>query len=90
MIAENEIIMLFLGAGLFIFILIHRLRLQEYQAFKILLAGYCLLLAGCFFTVLEGFFLEDLLNYMEHICYAGSSLLVTVWCMKVFGSKKGG
>ena len=84
---ENEIVMLLLGVGVLILLLANRIRLKRVPASKILIAGFYILLAGWAMTVLEGFFWEDLLNYLEHICYAASSLLVVIWCWKVFRSK---
>ena len=88
MIQENEIVMLLLGGGVFIFTLTNRLMFNRLPAWKILFAGLYLLFAGWILTVLEGFFWKDFLNYVEHMCYAGSSVLVAVWCCKVFGSGK--
>ena len=84
MINENEIVMLLLGGGVFIFILGNRLRLKYLQAWKTLIAGFYVLLAGLVLTVLEGFFWSACLNYLEHMCYAGSSILIAVWCWKGF------
>ena len=88
MIQENEIVMLLLGVGVFIFTLVNRSMFKRLQSWKILIAGFYVLLAGCVFTVIEGFFWIGLLNYLEHMCYAGSSLLVAFWCWRVFGSHK--
>ena len=51
---------------------------------EILIFGFYLTLAGWILTVLEGFFIKDFLNLVEHACYAGSSLSVAFWCFKVF------
>ncbi|MBW1801037.1 MAG: hypothetical protein JRJ85_09945 [Deltaproteobacteria bacterium] len=89
MIQENEIVMLLLGSGVFIFTLLNLPMLKRLQSWKVLIAGFYVLLAGWVLTVLEGFFWEGLLNYLEHMCYAGSALLVAFWCWKVFGSHRG-
>ena len=88
MIQENEIIMLLLGLGVFIFVLGNRRPLQRVPVSKVLISGFCTALTACIFTVLEGFFWKDFLNFMEHICYALSSVLVAFWCFKVFGNRK--
>ena len=80
----NEIVMLSIGMGVLIFILSNRTRLKHLAAYRILIAAFCLMLAGWILTVLEGFFYEWLLNFLEHLCYAASSLLLMVWCWKVF------
>lgn len=83
---ENEVVMLLIGVGVLIFILGSRPRLKRLPASKILIVGFYVLLAGWVLTVLEGFFCEGLLDYLEHMCYAVSSVLVAIWCWKVFGS----
>ena len=88
MIQENEILMLLLGICVFVFIQKNWIRLRNIPESKTLIAGFSMLLAGWLMTVLEGFFLKELLNYCEHMCYAGSALLLTVWCWKVFRSRK--
>ncbi len=83
---ENEIVMLLIGVGVLIFILGSRQRLKGLPSSNILIAGFYLLLASWAVTVLEGFIWEELFNYIEHACYAVGSVLVAVWCWKVFGS----
>ncbi len=82
MLMENEVIMLLLGTGVLMFILVNRTYVKKVNNWKILTWGYYILLSGWLFTVLEGFFLEYYLNLLEHICYAVSSVLFTVWCWK--------
>jgi hypothetical protein len=83
---ENEVVMLLIGVGVLIFILGSRQRLKRLPASKILITGFCMMLGSWVLTVLEGFFWKELLNYIEHTCYAIGSILVAVWCWKVFGS----
>ncbi|MGB2631251.1 MAG: hypothetical protein WBD24_07200 [Candidatus Omnitrophota bacterium] len=85
MVHENEVLMFLLGAGVMIFIISNRQRVRSIPASNILFIGYAVLLAGWMLTILEGFFLEKVLNYLEHISYAVSSILIVVWCWKVFG-----
>jgi hypothetical protein len=79
--------MLLLGVGVLILILVNRIRIKRLPESKILVAGFCVLLTGWAMTVLECFFWESFLNYVEHICYAVSSLLVLIWFWKVFASR---
>ena len=89
MIHENEIIMLILGGGVFIFTLVHHAQMQRIPAWRTLMSGFYFLLVAWVLTVLEGFFWETPLNYLEHLGYAFSSTLVAVWCWQVvFGSNK--
>ncbi len=88
MIQENEIVMLLLGIGASIFILVNRLQLNRLPSSNILLAGFSAALMGWALTVLEGFLVAGLLNILEHMCYAASSLLMAVWCWRAFGAAK--
>jgi hypothetical protein len=84
MIQENEVIMLLLGVGVFIFMYINRRRLAGVGSYGVLFAAFVVLLAGWTFTVLEGFVLDSAFNLLEHICYAISTILLALWCAKVF------
>ncbi|MFQ5952408.1 MAG: hypothetical protein ACE5JK_03280 [Candidatus Omnitrophota bacterium] len=88
MLHENEVLMFLLGLGVLVFILTNRLKFKSIPASKILFIGYLLLLVGWFSTVFEGYFFENVLNYLEHTCYAISAIFIAVWCWKVFGSKE--
>ena len=81
----NEIVMLSIGMGVLIFILSNRARLKHLASYGIVIAAFCLMLVGWVLTVLEGFFFEWFLNFLEHLCYAAGSILLIAWCWKVFG-----
>lgn len=61
--------------------------IKKIKSWKFLFGGYCVLLLGWFFTVLEGFIWEVPLNILEHLCYAVSAFLLTAWSLKY--SEKG-
>ena len=84
---ENEIVMLFLCIGVLIFIYLNRKSLAKFKGWKLLFASFILLLIACISTVVEGFMLEDFFNYLEHSCYAGSRIIMTAWCYRVFKEK---
>jgi hypothetical protein len=89
-IQENEIVMLILGGGVFIFTLVYQMRIKRIPEWQILVSGFYFLFAGWVLTVIESFFWENPLNYLEHLSYACSSTLMAVWCWRViFGGKKG-
>lgn len=90
MIQDNEVIMLLMAIGVLIFILVNRRLIMRIRAARVLVAAFCVLLAGYVLTVLEGFFQEDLLNFLEHLCYAASSVLIALWCIRVFKPKESG
>ena len=87
MIQQNEIIMLLLGIGCLIFIWVNKQKVKRIPVAKPLIAGFYVLLAGYLLTFLEGLFWNDLLNVLEHICYTASSILMAVWCWKIFAYK---
>lgn len=82
MFRENEVVMLILGVGVLFFIIMNTSRLTNVYSWKLLIAGYCVLLSGWIFTVLEEFFIGQFLNYLEHTSYLASSILLLVWCYK--------
>ncbi len=85
---ENEVVMLLMAIGVLIFILFNRRQIMRIEAASLLVTAFCILVIGYVFTVLEGFFMEALLNFLEHACYAGSSVLIALWCMKAFKRKE--
>jgi len=89
MIQQNEIIMLLLGIGCMIFISVNKQKVRRIPVAKPLIAGFYVLLAGYVLTIFEGLFWKDFLNVLEHICYTASSILMAVWCWKIFAFKQG-
>jgi hypothetical protein len=61
-----------------------RAELRELAEARLLVASFCLLFAGSLLTVLEGFFWKSGLDFLEHACYAASSVVVAFWCWKRF------
>ena len=90
MIQDNEVAMLLMAIGVLIFILVNRRLVMRIRAARVLVAAFCVLLAAYVFTILEGFFQEELLNFLEHLCYAVSSVLIARWCIRVFKPKESG
>lgn len=84
MIVGNEIITLLLGIGLLIFVVENRDRLKRLPAYRLFLGGLLVLEAGWLLTVLEGYFLGQYLNLLEHVCYVVSSAFLCAWCWQVF------
>jgi hypothetical protein len=80
MIEGNEVVMLLIGFGVLVFLYKNRLNPPDIPAYKILSASFYVLFIGLLTTVVEGLFLNTFLNYVEHICYAISSILMAVWC----------
>ena len=88
MIASNEVIGLIFSITVLVFYLWNRPRLRELPAFGILLAAFLSLLVGLVLTILEGLFWQETLNLLEHVGYAVSALLLTLWCWLVFGKRR--
>ena len=88
MIASNEVIGLIFSVGVLVFYLWNRVRLRELPAFGILFAAFLSLLAGLVLTILEGLFWQETLNLLEHVGYAVSALLFTLWCWRAFGKRR--
>ena len=92
MIQENEVVMLLLAIGVLIFILVNRRLIMRIQAARLLVAAFYVLLAAYVLTVPEDpapqEYLRDLLNLLEHSCYAANSVLIAMWCIKVFKPKE--
>ena len=88
MIQENEVIMLTLGIGVLIYMSINHFNLKRIPSFKILTFAFCTIVIGWALTVLEGFFWEAFLNFLEHMCYSISAILLAVWLWRVFGRSK--
>jgi hypothetical protein len=84
MLYENEIIMLVFGFLVTLFIGIKFNQLKHIRSYKILLTGFYLLVAAWFFSNLEEFILEKYLNILEHLFYAGSSIIILIWIYKTF------
>ncbi|MDD5122482.1 MAG: hypothetical protein PHX97_03755 [Dehalococcoidales bacterium] len=83
MIEINEVIMLLLGIGLILGIRLNINYLKKVPRIKILTSAFYVLFASFVFTIVEGFFLRDLFNLLEHLCYLLSPLLLLLWCYLV-------
>ena len=73
MFQESEIVNLLVGFGSVPVIVLLARRVAIPRG-KILYGGFGFLLLGYVSTVLEGVFLPDLLNFIEHYAYAASGL----------------
>lgn len=90
MIQENEIVSVLLCMGVLYFILMNRLQIKRLPSSNIFVSGFFVYMLGRILTVLEGLFLEDILNMLEHACYAISSVLLLIWLWNVFKKNKRG
>ncbi len=81
---QSELLLFLLGGCVLLFMAAQRARLRRLPAWPVLATAYCVLLGGWVLTILEGFFWGPVLNVLEHVCYAASSVLVAAWCCLVF------
>lgn len=84
MIQEYEISAMLIGIGVVLYTLLNHGRISRIPFSKTLQYSFFFLCAGYIFTVAEGLFLGQVLNLIEHLCYAASSFLVALWCFRVF------
>ncbi len=89
MFQENELVTFLLGCGTLVFILAMRRTLSRLPSWGWMLAAYLALLAGWVATVLEGVLLGDVLDGVEHVCYAASAVLLAFWAARVFVRPRG-
>jgi hypothetical protein len=80
---------LILGLGVLGFFIVGRVRIRELPRWRLFLLAFTALCVGWMFTVIEGFFWPVVLNLVEHICYAVSSIIFALWCWRIFSSRRG-
>ena len=84
----NELVMFIIGLGTLLFIFSNHDQLRRLPSSNILLGSFYVLVLSWFLTVIEGYFFEELFNFMEHALYSASSILLAIWCWKIFHSKR--
>ena len=87
MFQENELITLLVGVAACLFIVWNKSLLKSIPSHRLLFTAFSCALLSWIFTVLEGFFLPNILNAAEHCCYVISSLFITAWIWCVFAKK---
>jgi Ca2+/Na+ antiporter len=82
-IQENEVITLLITAGVGFFFAANRKTIRTLPFHRTLMISYSFYLASLFFTVLEGFIWETVLNYLEHISMVAFSCTFFWWCWQM-------
>ena len=90
MFEENEVVMLLIGFGVFLFGLLQRQQLRHLTRASLLATSYCFLLLAWISTVAEGFVFPVALNLLEHLSYALSACLLCIWTFALLMEKPGG
>jgi len=88
MIEEGELIVFILGIVVFIFIIINYENLKTIPKFKFFLTSIILILIAWFATVFEALFLYNLLNFIEHLFYVLSSILILIWMIIIMRKRR--
>ena len=88
MVYESEIIMSALGLGVLVYVLVNRPLLRRIPSSQVLILAFCALAVGWVMTVLESFFWETTLNFIEHLAYAVSAVILAAWAWKVFAKSQ--
>jgi uncharacterized BrkB/YihY/UPF0761 family membrane protein len=83
LVEEREILSLVISLAVLVFAIANHRGLSEIPRHQLLFASFAALVAAWVLSVLEGFFLEDTLNLMQHILSAGSAIVLLVWCCLV-------
>lgn len=83
MVNEYELVVLILAIGILIFIFGKRSNFKRIYDYKTLLGAFYFLFIGFLATVLESFFFNTTFNYLEHVCYVISSILILIWCWRL-------
>ncbi len=90
MVNENEVIMLLLFIGVFIFIINKRREYKRIPYWKLILTAFYVFFGAVILTVAEGFIWPVSLNILEHLLYMCSSFFILTWCWMTFRRDKGG
>lgn len=89
MVNENEVVMLLLCVGVFIFVISKRHECKRIPHSELILTAFYIFFAAVILTVAEGFFSPVLLNILEHLFYTCSSFIMLIWCGMTFRGNKG-
>lgn len=82
MVEGKEIVMFMLGLGVILFIVVRYRNIIGIPDRVFLIASFVVFTAAAFFSIIESFFLENVINIFEHLCYTVSAVLLLVWCVR--------
>ena len=85
----NEVAMLLLCIGVFVFIINKRKECKRIPHWGLLLTSFCIFFAAVICTVAEEVIFPDSLNILEHVLYMCSSFMIMLWCWMIFRYRKG-
>ncbi|MFW6305458.1 MAG: hypothetical protein ACOC1V_06750 [Candidatus Saliniplasma sp.] len=89
MVEELEVVLLLLGIFVLIFIIANKRLKRDLPHYTLLVSAFLMYLLSWIFTNLENIMLYELLNLLEHTVQLIGTVLIAVWCWKIFGEKEG-
>ena len=87
-VSHDELIMLIISLAVVIQIVANFHFLKRLPGSPLILSSFAFVALSAFCTVVEGFVFVEVLNYIEHLSFMTASILLAIWCWRVFGSKK--
>jgi len=87
---ENEVAMLLICIGVFIFIITKRGDYKRVPHWKLILTSFYMFFGAVILTVVEEYIFKNVLNILEHLLYLCSSFIILLWCWVTFRYDKGG
>lgn len=88
MLAQNEVVTLFLSLGVLLFIQANLRRLPEIPSYNWMIAGYLAYVLAMIFTIAEGYLWEPGFNFLEHLSYTVSAILLVIWIWRLARPKR--
>ena len=82
MFQEGEVFNLMLGVVSLV-IVFYEIRKREIPGFRMFFWGFFFVCSARFFTVVEGLFLGDLFNILEHFSYAFAGFAFAAGCINL-------
>ena len=89
-VSNDELVMLLMSLMVIIEVIVCFEYIRPIPCKFLLLSSFGAVVLSAFSTVLESFVLAEFLNYVEHIAYAAASILLAVWCGRVFAFRPRG
>lgn len=82
MVQANELIMFIISCMVVFFVFLYRAKIKGIVHYRLLCFSFGFFFFSSLFTILEDFFLSELLNSLEHINYLFSSFFLFWWTLK--------
>lgn len=80
---QTELIIFLCGLSVAVFIAVSRRRVEQLQHWRLLLLAFYCLFAGWTVRIIKALLSAPELGIVEHVCYAGSAVLLAGWCWAV-------